>query len=68
MIVIKTYPADRRLISYPLLGPMNEIPAALCFYRALRVYPSPVELIMSTFFFVCPVVVRARSDHHLLRS
>lgn len=28
-------------------GPMNEVPAALCFYRALRVYPSPVELIMS---------------------
>jgi len=29
------------------IGPMNEVPAALCFYRALRVYPSPVELIMS---------------------
>jgi import receptor subunit TOM20 len=27
---------------------MNEIPAALSFYRALRVYPSPVELIMSS--------------------
>ncbi|KAI5453011.1 mitochondrial import receptor subunit tom20 [Naganishia albida] len=27
-------------------GPINEVPAALCFYRALRVYPSPVELIM----------------------
>jgi import receptor subunit TOM20 len=28
-------------------GPANEVAAALCFYRALRVYPSPVELIMS---------------------
>ncbi|GHJ85030.1 hypothetical protein NliqN6_1432 [Naganishia liquefaciens] len=27
-------------------GPANEVAAALCFYRALRVYPSPVELIM----------------------
>ncbi|KAG9018835.1 hypothetical protein FRB90_009122 [Tulasnella sp. 427] len=27
-------------------GPMFEIPAALSFFRALRVYPSPVELIM----------------------
>ncbi|KAG9015547.1 hypothetical protein FRB94_000152 [Tulasnella sp. JGI-2019a] len=27
-------------------GPAFEIPAALAFYRALRVYPSPVELIM----------------------
>ncbi|KAJ9104925.1 hypothetical protein QFC19_003720 [Naganishia cerealis] len=27
-------------------GPANEVSAALCFYRALRVYPSPVELIM----------------------
>ncbi|KAG8904721.1 hypothetical protein FRB99_001307 [Tulasnella sp. 403] len=27
-------------------GPMFELPAALAFYRALRVYPSPVELIM----------------------
>ncbi|KAG8959694.1 hypothetical protein FRC00_001335 [Tulasnella sp. 408] len=27
-------------------GPMFELPAALSFYRALRVYPSPVELIM----------------------
>ncbi|KAG8961091.1 hypothetical protein FRC03_005787 [Tulasnella sp. 419] len=27
-------------------GPAFEIPAALSFYRALRVYPSPVELIM----------------------
>ncbi|KAJ9119407.1 hypothetical protein QFC24_005640 [Naganishia onofrii] len=27
-------------------GPVNEVSAALCFYRALRVYPSPVELIM----------------------
>jgi hypothetical protein len=29
------------------IGPLQEVPAALCFYRALRVYPSPVELIMS---------------------
>ncbi|KAI0068686.1 protein import receptor MAS20 [Artomyces pyxidatus] len=27
-------------------GPTYYIPAAMCFYRALRVYPSPVELIM----------------------
>ncbi|KAJ9117558.1 hypothetical protein QFC22_004408 [Naganishia vaughanmartiniae] len=27
-------------------GSDNEVSAALCFYRALRVYPSPVELIM----------------------
>ncbi|KDQ20600.1 hypothetical protein BOTBODRAFT_169335 [Botryobasidium botryosum FD-172 SS1] len=27
-------------------GPAFVIPAAMCFYRALRVYPSPVELIM----------------------
>ncbi|KZT72532.1 MAS20-domain-containing protein [Daedalea quercina L-15889] len=27
-------------------GPMFHLPAALSFYRALRVYPSPVELIM----------------------
>jgi import receptor subunit TOM20 len=30
-------------------GPVNEVSAALCFYRALRVYPSPVELIMSEY-------------------
>lgn len=28
------------------LGPMFYLPAAMSFYRALRVYPSPVELIM----------------------
>lgn len=27
-------------------GPTFNLPAALCFYRALRVYPSPVELIV----------------------
>ncbi|KAH7916790.1 hypothetical protein BJ138DRAFT_1131771 [Hygrophoropsis aurantiaca] len=27
-------------------GPMFHLPAAMCFYRALRVYPSPVELIV----------------------
>ncbi|EPQ59005.1 MAS20-domain-containing protein [Gloeophyllum trabeum ATCC 11539] len=27
-------------------GPAFHLPAALCFYRALRVYPSPVELIV----------------------
>ncbi|EIW76196.1 MAS20-domain-containing protein [Coniophora puteana RWD-64-598 SS2] len=27
-------------------GPMFHLPAAMCFYRALRVYPAPVELIM----------------------
>ncbi|TFK55459.1 MAS20-domain-containing protein [Heliocybe sulcata] len=27
-------------------GPVFHLPAALCFYRALRVYPSPVELIV----------------------
>ncbi|KAF5393185.1 hypothetical protein D9757_001191 [Collybiopsis confluens] len=27
-------------------GPMFQLPAALAFYRALRVYPSPVELMM----------------------
>ncbi|KAI5993657.1 hypothetical protein EDD15DRAFT_2266734 [Pisolithus albus] len=27
-------------------GPTFNLPAALCFYRALRVYPSPVELII----------------------
>ncbi|KDQ64301.1 hypothetical protein JAAARDRAFT_187641 [Jaapia argillacea MUCL 33604] len=27
-------------------GPVFNLPAALCFYRALRVYPSPVELIV----------------------
>lgn len=32
----------------PLLGvgPMFSLPAALAFYRALRVYPSPVELMV----------------------
>ncbi|KIK67618.1 hypothetical protein GYMLUDRAFT_215760 [Collybiopsis luxurians FD-317 M1] len=29
-----------------LQGPMFHLPAALAFYRALRVYPSPVELMM----------------------
>ncbi|KAI0314802.1 hypothetical protein OF83DRAFT_1135181 [Amylostereum chailletii] len=27
-------------------GPMFALPAAMCFFRALRVYPSPVELIV----------------------
>ncbi|KAG1755368.1 hypothetical protein EDB19DRAFT_1891677 [Suillus lakei] len=27
-------------------GPVFHLPAAMCFYRALRVYPSPVELIV----------------------
>ncbi|KAG1782985.1 hypothetical protein EV702DRAFT_235764 [Suillus placidus] len=27
-------------------GPVYHLPAAMCFYRALRVYPSPVELIV----------------------
>ncbi|KAG2155104.1 uncharacterized protein EDB93DRAFT_1239374 [Suillus bovinus] len=27
-------------------GPMYHLPAAMCFYRALRVYPSPVELVV----------------------
>ncbi|KAI0796857.1 hypothetical protein C8Q75DRAFT_214382 [Abortiporus biennis] len=29
-----------------LQGPAFQLPAAMCFFRALRVYPSPVELIM----------------------
>jgi hypothetical protein len=40
-------PAQTHDVVVVYLGPMNEVPAALCFYRALRVYPSPVELIMS---------------------
>lgn len=28
------------------VGPEYYLPAAMCFYRALRVYPSPVELIV----------------------
>ena len=28
------------------VGPTSYLPSALAFYRALRVYPSPVELIM----------------------
>lgn len=43
----------RRIISFkPFsygfsgIGPLFEFPAALAFYRALRVYPAPVELIM----------------------
>lgn len=48
-------------------GPMNEIPAALAFYRALRVYPSPVELIMSEFavFVLCLCMTPMRSVMHV---
>lgn len=34
------------LVTHCALGPEFHLQAALCFYRALRVYPSPVELIV----------------------
>ncbi len=35
-----------KLITRPVTGPAFHLAAALSFYRALRVYPSPVELIV----------------------
>lgn len=34
------------MVAYASAGPAFYMPAALCFYRAIRVYPSPLELIM----------------------
>ncbi|KAI6034553.1 hypothetical protein BKA83DRAFT_672528 [Pisolithus microcarpus] len=41
-------------------GPTFNLPAALCFYRALRVYPSPVELIVIYERTVPPPVFQVR--------
>ncbi|KAI5982614.1 hypothetical protein EDD15DRAFT_2180439, partial [Pisolithus albus] len=37
-------------------GPKFNLPAALCFYRALRVYPSPVEPIVIYEWTIPPPV------------
>jgi len=42
------------------LGPASNLPSALAFYRALRVYPSPVELIMLYEKSVPPPVFKVR--------
>lgn len=47
-------------------GPVYQLPAAMCFYRALRVYPSPVELIVIYEKTVPPPVFQVRlcyDDH-----
>lgn len=41
-------------------GPAFHLPAAMCFYRALRVYPSPVELIVIYEKTVPPPVFQVR--------
>ncbi|KAI6029789.1 hypothetical protein BKA83DRAFT_4489718 [Pisolithus microcarpus] len=38
-------------------GPKFNLPAALCFYRALRVYPSPVEPIVIYEWTIPPPIV-----------
>jgi hypothetical protein len=52
-------------------GPAFHLPAAMCFYRALRVYPSPVELIVIYEKTVPPPVFQVRfywypDDHYML--
>jgi hypothetical protein len=41
-------------------GPLYKLPAALEFYRALRVYPSPVELIGIYEKTITPAVFTVR--------
>ena len=36
----------RLMLSIAMSGPAFHLPAAMAFFRALRVYPSPVEFIM----------------------
>lgn len=55
-------PKNRRFV-----GPAFNLPSALAFYRALRVYPSPVELIVLYEKSVPPPVFKVyRVLFHLL--
>lgn len=40
------FPSPPFSAAYKVAGPEAYLPSAMCFFRALRVYPSPVELIV----------------------
>lgn len=50
----------RKVIANGSTGPAFYMPAALCFYRAIRVYPSPLELIMVYEKSLSPPVFQVR--------
>lgn len=50
------------VLMFVTLGPEFAVPAAMAFFRALRVYPSPVELIM-LYQSSLPAEVFAVSTH-----
>lgn len=47
---------------------MFALPAAMCFYRALRVYPNPVELYIIYEKTVPPPIFQVRKPTTLVRT
>jgi import receptor subunit TOM20 len=54
-------------MSYSILGPESAVEAALCFYKALKVYPQPRSLI-SIYDNTVPKVCCYRDGSRFLRA